>query len=85
MRTTIDLPAELLRSAKVRAVEQGLSLKELFARALSRELGVRATEHVHTRVSLPLVGVADHPKVDVSNEDMADIFAAEDAEKYGGM
>lgn len=73
-----------MRAAKLLAAERGTSLKELLARALSREVGVQRAEWMPTRVSLPLVGVADHPKVDIGNADIADIFAAEDAEKFGG-
>lgn len=39
MRTTIDLPDDLLRAAKVRAAERDESLKKLFERALRTELG----------------------------------------------
>ncbi len=38
MRTTIDLPDDLMKSAKIRAVEEGISLKQLFIRALNTEL-----------------------------------------------
>ncbi|MBO6792784.1 MAG: hypothetical protein JJ895_02645 [Balneolaceae bacterium] len=38
MRTTIDLPDDLMKSAKIRAVEEGISLKQLFIRALKNEL-----------------------------------------------
>lgn len=38
MRTTIDLPDDLMKSAKIRAVEEGISLKQLFMRALKNEL-----------------------------------------------
>lgn len=40
MRTTIELPDEILKKAKIRAVEEGVSLKQLFTRALERELGI---------------------------------------------
>ena len=38
MRTTIELPDELLKKAKIKAVEEGISLKQLFTRALENEL-----------------------------------------------
>lgn len=34
MRTTVDLPDDLMKRAKIRAVEEGISLKDLFIRAL---------------------------------------------------
>ena len=39
MRTTLDLPDELLKRAKIAAVERGTSLRSLVGAALERELG----------------------------------------------
>jgi hypothetical protein len=38
MKTTIDIPEPLYRKAKIQAIEQGSTLKELVLRALTREL-----------------------------------------------
>lgn len=38
MKTTIEIPEPLYRRAKIRAVERGESLKDLFLSALQREL-----------------------------------------------
>lgn len=38
MRTTIDLPDNILKKAKIKAAEEGISLKELFTRCLLNEL-----------------------------------------------
>jgi len=38
MRTTIDLPDELLKAAKVEAIERGITLRDLFSEALKKEL-----------------------------------------------
>ena len=38
MKTTIELPDELLRRAKVAAATRGISLKRLFAEALEQRL-----------------------------------------------
>jgi hypothetical protein len=38
MRTTIELPDELMRRAKVRAAQSGMSLKVLFIQALESSL-----------------------------------------------
>lgn len=38
MKTTIDIPEDLYKAAKIRAVEQGTTLKELMLTALRREL-----------------------------------------------
>lgn len=38
MRTTIDLPDKLLKQAKIKAVQEGITLKQLFVRCLEKEL-----------------------------------------------
>ncbi|MGF1672022.1 MAG: hypothetical protein ACFCU6_16380 [Balneolaceae bacterium] len=38
MRTTIDIPNHLLKKAKMKAIEEEISLKELFTRLLEKEL-----------------------------------------------
>ncbi len=48
VKTTIDIPEPLYRQAKIRAVEQSTSLKEILLRGLQRELreqpGAAATQ-----------------------------------------
>jgi len=39
MRTTIDIPDPLLRAAKQRAADEGVSLREVVLRALQLQLG----------------------------------------------
>lgn len=43
MRTTIDLPDTLMKKAKKKAIEEGISLKELFTRTLEKELSKDAS------------------------------------------
>ena len=38
MRTTLDLPDELLRSVKIKAVETGSTLRQIVVDALQREM-----------------------------------------------
>lgn len=82
MRTTVDLPDDLMRAAKATAAEHGESLKDLFARAVAQELRVRAPRRGHRRVTLPLVG-GDGPSINVTNADVEAALVAEDAERYG--
>ncbi len=42
MRTTLDLPDEVLRKAKIAAVERGFSLRQLVINALIHEIEGRA-------------------------------------------
>jgi hypothetical protein len=43
MRTTIDLPDHIMKKAKLKAVEEGITLKELFLRSLDKELHGQGT------------------------------------------
>lgn len=38
MRTTIDIPDDLMKKAKKKAIEEGITLKELFTKTLEKEL-----------------------------------------------
>ena len=42
MKTTIDIPDDLYKKAKIMAIEQGIRLRELMIKALSRELLIQA-------------------------------------------
>lgn len=58
MKTTLDLPDELMRAAKIRAARQGKKLKDVMAdlvrRGLADEHGRRSTG-LSQRVKLPIV------------------------------
>lgn len=83
MRTTIDMPATLMRAAKARAAEEGESLKDLVNRAVAREMGLPATAKGKTgRVTLPLIARDATPTVLVTNDDIANAFDAEDVERF---
>lgn len=60
MKTTLDLPDELMRTVKMRAVEQDRRLKDVVAELLERGLahGPVSSENVRHRVELPLVRCA---------------------------
>lgn len=83
MRTTIELPPELMRAAKVRAAQRGESLKDLFTRAIAHEVRDPGRERPAGRLVFPLIGRDDKPKVDVTNADIEAAFADEDSERYG--
>ncbi len=83
MRTTIDMPPTLMRAAKARAAEEGESLKDLVTRAVAREVGLPATPKGKTgRVTLPLIAPDATPNVLVTNDDIADVFDAEDVQRF---
>ena len=55
MRTTLDLSDDLLRQAKVAAIQHGMTLKELFSQALREELVRLNGVPSPSRVSFPLI------------------------------
>jgi hypothetical protein len=83
MRTTIDLPSELMHAAKVRAAQRGESLKDLFTRAIEHEVGTPARGRPRGRATFPLIGRDSEPRVEVTNDDIAAALEAEDMERYG--
>mgnify|MGYP002737271906 CR=1 FL=1 len=87
MRTTVDVPDDLLRVAKAQAAERGERLKDLFVRALTHEVRGRKTATSQGRLSratLPLVGDGGQPEVDITNEDIEAALAGDDAARYVG-
>lgn len=82
MRTTVELPVELLRAAKSEAAARGESLKDFLARAVTHELSTVPSAGHHTRVRLPLVASTKPGTVDLTNAGIEAVFAAEDAEKH---
>ena len=77
MRTTIELPDALLKEAKVRAVEKGVSLKELVQTALERELGLQGSSEEGR--SFPILKSKAPGALTLTNREIDDLLADEDA------
>ena len=83
MRTTVELPRELLRAAKAKSAERGESLKALLTRAVEAEIGSRSSgSSPRTRVTFPMFGDPNGPKSMLSIENMNSILDDEDVERY---
>jgi plasmid stability protein len=82
MKTTLDLPDDVVRAVKIRAVEENRKLKDMIAdllrRGLSQEPRVSA---VRKRVKLPLVECAHEarPGEEMTPERVADVLLEEEA------
>ena len=81
MRTTIDLPDELLRQARTRAAEEGTTLTALLAEGLRLRLNESAgTRRRRRKLPLSTVGGGLQPWIDPSSNasilDAADDGAA---------
>jgi hypothetical protein len=86
MRTTVELPPELMKAAKARAAEQGESLKALLARAVASELGKsRSVGKAAAHVRLPLFGNPRRKPVKITNEAIARALAGADETALAGV
>jgi plasmid stability protein len=83
MKTTIELPDELMRAVKVRAANQGRKLKEVVADLLKRGLAdePKGVSRVQRRVQLPLVVCAHdaRPEREMTPNRVAEVLAREEA------
>ena len=70
MRTTIELPDELLRQAKIRAAVEGIPLKKFFIAAVEQRL-VTQPKSKHRR-GLPVIDTGGPQIPDVSREEIED-------------
>jgi hypothetical protein len=84
MRTTLDLPDELLKQAKIAAVERGMTLRELVGAALTKELGKdRADRHGKPRTRFPIFSSLQPGSLDLISLDLARIEEEEDLRRHG--
>jgi hypothetical protein len=83
MRTTLDLPDDLLKHAKIAAVERGTTLRELVEVALKRELSRSSTQaSQRCRVKFPVFRSAAPGSLKFTNADLASLEAAEDVRRH---
>lgn len=86
MKTTLELPDELLRAAKIRAANEGRRLKDVVADLLRRGLAEepKGPGRVHRRVRLPLVRCAHdaRPEREMTPNRVAEVLAREYAKSF---
>ena len=68
MRTTIELPDELLTCAKSRAALEGISLKEFFVQAIRQKLAPEKK----VRRAPPEIGSVDAPRIGLLTPEQVD-------------
>ncbi|HEX6900610.1 MAG TPA: antitoxin [Thermoanaerobaculia bacterium] len=83
MKTTLELPDDVVRAVKIRAVQENMKLKDMIADLLRRGLAQepRVPTAVRSRVKLPLVECAHEarPGEEVTPERAADVLVDEEA------
>ena len=85
VKTTLELPDELMRAARIRAVNEGRRLKDVLADLLRRGLASEGDplEGGRRQVRLPLV-VCAHPALpgdELTPDRVAELLLAEEAER----
>ena len=87
MKTTLDLPDELMREIKVRAAREDRKLKDLVAELLRRGLREESAkpDQIRNRVKLPLIH-STHPAKPGENspERMAQILLDQEVDRALG-
>ena len=81
IHTRIELPDELLRSAKMAAAERGSTFRELVMQGLRQVLREAAEKPDASR--LPKLPQRGRKAYDLSNEEIESLLMAEDAKRYG--
>jgi plasmid stability protein len=83
VKTTLELPDELMRAAKIRAANEGRRLKDVVADLLRRGLAEepKGPRRVQRKVQLPLVQCAHaaRPEREMTPNRVAEVLAREDA------
>jgi hypothetical protein len=84
MRTTLDLPDQLMKRAKIAAAERGVTLRELIGSALARDLAAGPPPSgVRKRVHFPVFSSTRPGSLRLTNSDIARSEAAEDRRRHG--
>jgi hypothetical protein len=84
MRTTVDLPDELLKRAKIAAIERGITLRELIGSALAKDLPAKPLPPKRrNRVKFPIFPSARPGSLKLTNADIARAEAEEDLRRHG--
>ncbi|MGH8538958.1 MAG: hypothetical protein ACRETW_00425 [Stenotrophobium sp.] len=80
MRTTLDLPDELMKQSKIAAVERGVTLRELMTEALRQALATK--QRPARRVKLPNIRLAaGAPLRRMGIEELKNLEADDEAER----
>jgi hypothetical protein len=84
MRTTLDLPDELLKRAKIEAIERRVSLKELIGSALAKELaGDASRDRRVRRLTFPIFSSRSPASLELTGADLARAEWEEDLRRHG--
>ena len=84
MKTTLDLPDELMRAVKIRAVHEGRRIKDVMADLIRHGLAHEGppASTVRSKVKLPLIqcGHPAAPDAELTPDRVADVLQQDDAD-----
>lgn len=83
MRTTVEIPDDLLKQAKIAAVERGVPLKELVRVALANELSAKGSRSTSRRVKFPIFSSKEPGSMHLTNADIRRLEDEEDVRRHG--
>jgi hypothetical protein len=82
MRTTVDIPEALGRQVKIRAAQEGRSLKTLITQALERELAAAAPAVPPVTPRLPVIRSSRPGSLKITPEEISELLVREEAAAY---
>jgi hypothetical protein len=85
MRTTLNLPDELMRRAKIAAVKRGSTLRDLVAEALRRLLADQSPATRRRMTKAPIKLPPGHTIPIRTNREIAQLFEDEDVVKLNDV
>lgn len=89
MKTTLEIPDELMKMVKLRAVEENRTLTDLITDLLRRGLAEKSAEPgtIRHRVKLPLIygAHAAPPGEELTPERVSDILLAQEIEAHNDL
>ena len=68
MRTTIDIPDDIYRELKVKAAQEGTTVRTVMLRGVRSELGQAATRPQQKRFQVPVIRSARPGTLHLTNE-----------------
>ncbi len=81
MRTTVDLPDDLIQKAKIAAIQQKTTLRDLFSRALIKELNTNndPKNSLKPKTKFPIFSSKSAGSLDISTADLLRLDEIEDS------
>jgi len=76
MRTTLDIPDETYRRLKIKAAEEGTTVRKIVLRGIQNELEPVTKRLAHTQFQVPVIHSSRPGTLHLTNEQIDDILAS---------